>query len=309
MTQKKQRIVLFSLILFAGVLAVSLFSTFGIFAQNQPSVQSFEVSPPSQELQGEPGQTVIATAKIRNKSRETVPLAVRVEDFTASGEEGQVALTDAGPYSLSNWAVVTPKSFSLLPGEEKEVTAKIKVPPSKVAGGYYGSFVFSSRPEAPIGGAATVGQEIASLFLLKIAGSVNEQLSLDSLSAPPFSEFGPIPLNLKFTNNGNVHTKVYGLVNISDMFGQKVADLVINQTNIFPGASRNIKTTLEKQFLMGRYTATAIMYYGTTKNETLTAVGSFVVIPYRIIAFVFVIGIILYSFRKRIKKAFRALTK
>ena len=293
MTHKKQRIALYSLVVVAVGLIASLTLTFGIFAQNQSSVQSLEVSPPSQELQIDPGQTLTATAKVRNKSRETLPLTVRIEDFTASGEEGQVALTDQGPYSLAKWTTLTPKSFSLAPGEEQVVTAKIKVPSDKVAGGYYGSFVFSVTP--PKGaGVANVGQEIASLFLLKIAGEVNEQLSLDSISAPSFSEFGPVPLDIKFTNYGNIHTKVYGLVNISDMFGQKVADLVINQTNIFPGASRVVKTTLDKQLLFGKYTATAIMYYGTTKNETLTSIGSFTVIPYRIIALLIVIGALFY---------------
>jgi P pilus assembly chaperone PapD len=306
MTQKKQRVSLFLLIFVVGIF-VSLIFSLGIFAQNQSSVQSLEVSPPSQELLADPGQTVVATAKVRNKSRETLPVTVRIEDFTASGEEGQVALTDQGPYSLTNWAVITPKSFSLPPGEEQEVTATIKVPTNKVAGGYYGSFVFSVKNEAQGGGMASVGQEIASLFLLKVSGPVSEQLTLDSITAPAFLEFGPVPLNLKFTNTGNIHTKVYGLVNISDMFGQKVADLVVNQTNVFPGASRNVKTTLEKQLLFGRFTATAIMYYGTTKNETLTAVGSFTVIPYRIIALLIVAGLLLFIMRKRIRKALRTL--
>ena len=309
MKDNKKRIVVISLILFAGVLLVSLFVTFGIFAQNQASVQSLEVSPPSQELASDPGQAVTATAKIRNKSRETVALTVRIEDFTSSGEEGQVALVDQGPYSLANWTTLTPKAFSLAPGEEKEVTARIKVPANKVAGGYYGSFVFSVNPDVPRAGVASVGQEIASLFLLKISGPISEQITLNSLSTPSFSEFGPIPLSLKFTNSGNVHTKVYGLVNVSDMFGQKVADLVINQTNIFPGASRVVKTMLDKQLLFGKYTATAIIYYGTTKNETLTSVDTFTVVPYRIIALLFVMFILFYNMRKRIKKALRALTK
>lgn len=309
MSSKKQRFILFSLVLSAGILVVSLAFSFGIFAQNQPSAQSLEVSPPSQELQADPGQTIVAKAKIRNKSRETLPLVVRVEDFTASGEEGQVALTDQGPYSLAKWTVISPSSFSLAPGDEKEVMAKIKIPPNKVAGGYYGSFVFSVKTPQSQAGIASVGQEIASLFLLKISGVVDEQLTLNSLSAPAFSEFGPIPITMKFSNSGNIHTKVYGLVNISDMLGQKVADLVINQTNIFPGASRLVKTTLDKQLLFGKYNATAIMYYGTTKNETLTAVGSFTVIPYRIIALLIVLIIIFYKLRKRIRKAVKVLMK
>lgn len=310
MALKKQQVTVLSLFLLAGGVAISLIFSLGIFAQNQSSVQSLELSPPSQELVVDPGQTIVAKAKIRNKGRESVSLLVRIEDFMSSGEEGQIALIEQGPYSLAQWTVLTPTSLVLTPGEEKEVTATIKVPRNKVAGGYYGSFVFSVKNTNPNQiGTASIGQEIASLFLLKITGAVDEQILLDSLVAPRFSEFGPIPFTLKFTNTGNVHTKVYGLVNISDMFGQRVADLVINQTNVFPGASRLIKTNLEKKLLFGTYTATAIMYYGTTKNETLTAVNTFIVIPYRIIALVIFGAIIIYSLRKRIKKAVTVLMK
>ncbi len=295
-----------ALFLSVSILLISLVLSFSTYAQNQNPSQSLEVSPPSQEIEADPGKIVSIKAKVRNKSRETLPVTVRVEDFTAQGEEGQVALIDGGTYSLSNWTTVTPSEFTLEPGEEQEVEGIINIPSHKVAGGYYGSFVFSVMGEK-IPNAATVGQEIASLFLLRVSGPVQEKIYLDELTAPAFSEFGPIPLSLKFTNSGNIHTKVFGLVNITDMFGQKVADLVISGTNIFPGASRIVKTSLNQQFLIGKYTATAIIYYGSIKNETLTAVTSFTVIPLRIIAVILIIAILLFLMRKRLKKAMKAL--
>lgn len=300
----------FFFILIAVTLVLSLYLTLsGIFAQNQIASQSLEVSPPSQEIEIDPGKTAVFKSSVRNKSQESLPITVRVEDFTAQGEEGQVALSEKGPYSLSTWTTVTPNSFILKPGEEREVTAQVVVPDSKVAGGYYGSFVFSVANTEKKSNTASLGQEIASLFLLKVSGPVNEKLFLDELKAPVFSEFGPIPLTLRFTNTGNVHTKAFGLINITDMFGQKVTDLVINGTNVFPGASRNIKTTFNKQLLFGKFTATAIMYYGSIQNETLTAVTSFIVIPYRIIALLTIVLIILYLLRKRLRKAMKVLFK
>lgn len=294
-------------ILLAATLAISLIYTLGISAQNQVSSQSLEVSPPSQEIQADPGKTIVVKSKVRNKSNEKLPVNVRVEDFTAQGEEGQVALVEGGLNSLTKWTSVSPTSFELAPGEEREVTGQIVIPASKVAGGYYGSFVYSVIGEKKPN-TATVGQEIASLFLLRISGPVSEKIYLDRLEAPVFSEFGPIPLTAKFTNSGNVHTKVYGLVNITDMFGKKITDLVINGTNIFPGASRIIKTSLNERFLFGKYTATAIIYYGST-NETLTSVANFTVIPVRIIALLLVIAILLYLMRRRLHKAMKALFK
>lgn len=295
------------LLIALGLLVFSLFfSRSSIFAQNQDSSQSIEVSPPSQEVTADPGRTVLVKSKIRNRSQASLPLTVRIEDFTASGEEGQVALESQGPYSLASWTKLTPASFTLAPGEEQEVTAEIKVPGQKVAGGYYGSFVYKvTTPQK--GGAASIGQEIASLFLLKVNGQVSEKLFLDQFKAPFFTEFGPVPFSLKLTNTGNVHTKAFGLVNVTDMFGQKVADLVIPGTNVFPGASRVVNVALDKKFLFGKYTATAIVYFGSVDNQTLTSVTSFMAVPLRIIAAAIIVLVLLFILRKRIGKALKAL--
>lgn len=304
--RKKGKLVISGLLIVLGILVVSLFTKNGIFAQSQVTSQGIEVGPPSQEVSVDPGKTVVIKSKIRNKGQTTLNLTARIEDFTASGEEGQVALEANGPYSLSSWTTLSPTKFTLAPGEEKEVSALVKVPAQKVAGGYYGSFVYQTVT-AQKGGTATIGQEIASLFLLKVNGQVDEKLSLSEFKGPAFAEFGPVPLSLKFANTGNVHTKAFGLVNVTDMFGQKVADIVVPGTNVFPGASRIVNVSLDKKYLFGKYTATAIIYFGSIKNETLTAVTTFTVVPVRVIAVVAIVLVLIYLLRKRIRKAMKAL--
>lgn len=292
------------LIIFILAIAISFSIT---TAQNVITNQALEVSPPSQEININPGNTAVIKAKIRNKSRETLPIQVRIEDFTASGEEGQVALVKENPeYSLISWIKIVPNSFSLKPNSEQEVEATIVIP-QKAAGGRYGSFVFSVVPPGAKGGEASVSQEIASLFLVKISGAVNESLSLTELKAPSFSEFGPIPFELKFQNSGNIHVKTFGLINVTNMFGQKVADVVVTGTNVFPGATRLIKANLDQKFLFGNYVASAIMYYGSTKNQTLTLSTSFFVFPVRLVAIIIIVLLFLYLIRKRLKKALKDL--
>lgn len=294
-------------ILFFAVFLLAAFFVFNTFAQNFLNSQGLEVTPPSQEINVDPGKTVSIKAKVRNKGTETLPITVRIEDFTASGEEGQVAIVKEDPaYSLTSWAKIDPQSFSLKPNSEQEVTATMTVPIS-AAGGRYGSFVFGVSGPGPRGDEASVTQEIASLFLVKISGPVNENLSLLEMKAPSFSEFGPIPFSLKFQNNGNIHVKTFGLINVMNMFGRKVADVVVTGTNVFPGATRIIKANLDKRFLIGSYTATAIMYYGTTKNQTLTLATSFFVFPVRLVAIIIIILFLLYLMRKRLKKALKDL--
>jgi hypothetical protein len=276
------------------------------FAQTPVPSQTLVVSPPSQELKGNPGETITAKAKITNISNDSIPMFVTVQDFVASGDEGQVALTTNSKWSISSWTKVTPSEFNLKPGQSQEVSALITIPKTGAAGGRYGSFLFSVGT-SPQGGQAALSQQIASLFLVRISGPVNEALTIKDFKAPKFLEFGPVPLSLTFSNNGNVHTKVYGLVNVTNMLGQKVQDIVVRGTNIFPGADRIVSVDLKDKYLFGQYKATAIIYYGE-KNETVIGATTFFVFPVRIAAGIIIVFFVLYLLRKRLFKAFKALS-
>lgn len=300
----KKNIFLFvSIFLLAGILLL----TISTVAQNPFSKQSIEVLPPSQELEGDPGKTVSITAKVRNKSDNTLPISVRIEDFTAQGEEGQIALIDRGESSITKWSTVKPTKFSLAPGEIQEVTATVRIPKQGIAGGQYGSFIFSINPEFKEGNSAELAQEVASLFLLKVSGEVDERLTINNFEVRKFSEFGPVPFKITFANPGNVHIKTYGLVNVTDMFGQRVTDIVVPGVNIFPGANRIVPVNLDKRFLFGKYKATALMYYGTQQNNSLNAEATFYVIPWKILLGLVVILFILSKMKKRLKKVWKAL--
>lgn len=274
----------------------------------QDAGQAIEISPPSQELEVEPGESYTLTVKIRNKSATQLPIEVRVEDFVATGDEGQVALVEEGPWSVSSWTTISPDSFTLNPGETQEVEAQIDVPSDGAAGGRYGSLVFSVTGEREAG-AAAVSQEIGSLFLIRIAGAVDEQMSLVSFSAPKFSEYGPIPFSMKFRNEGNIHSRAYGLINVTNMFGHKIADIVVPPTNVFPGAERIIKAELDKKVLIGPHTAIAVMYYGNNESVSLNATTTFFVFPYKVAIGIVGLLLVLFLIRKRLKKASRALFK
>lgn len=295
--------------LLVGIGAAGFILTFFIvvWGQIQQSSQSLEISPPSQEFKVNPSESFVVKAKVRNKSREILPINVRVEDFTASGEEGQVALTDQGDYSIVKWTSITPEAFSLKPGEEKEISANVTVP-KNAAGGRYGALVFAVTAPGAKKGETSVSQEIASLFLVRIAGPAKEDLSIVEMTAPKFLEFGPVPFSLKFKNNGNIHVKTFGLINVANMFGKKVSDVVVTGTNVFPNANRIVKPVLNKKFLLGSYTATALMYYGS-QNQLLTATTNFIVFPIRLFALIIAIIFVLYTLRKRISKALKALLK
>ncbi len=299
----KYSIILLPFVIVAVLFAASLHQ----YVSAQAAGQGIEVSPPSQEVAADPGKTVTVKAKVRNPGATALNIEARLEDFTAKGDQGQVELLANSPYSITSWTKISPDKFTLAPGEQKEVEATVNVP-SSAAGGRYGSFVFKVVPENVDKNATAVSQEIASLFLVKVSGPVSEKVTLKEVSAPAFSEFGPVTLDLKFQNEGNIHVKTFGLVNVKDMFGNKVADIVVPGTNVFPGAERAVKAELKNKLLFGQYTATALMYYGA-QNQNVSASTTFVVFPLRLAAIILAALFVLYLMRKRLKKAFRALTK
>ncbi len=289
----------------SAVLLLTVFFRLGIAGETN-SKQSLEISPPSQEVKSEAGTTIAVKSKIRNRSDRAVKIRVRIEDFTSSGQEGQVAFVNNGSDSLTNWTVLDIDSFSLRPNESKEVLARVTLP-EDVAGGHYGSFVFAVDGGDPGPNAAALSQELASLFLVRVGGAVSEELIMTDLEAPKFAEFGPIPFVLKFKNSGNVHLKPFGLLNVRNIFGKTVKDIVVRgETNIFPGASRVIRVSLDDKYLIGPYTVQALINYGE-KNNFLTMTTTFFAFPARILVVILLVIFILYKGRKRIVKAYKAL--
>jgi len=291
---------------FAGLLLLSVAGTM-IKAQQTPEGEAIDVSPPSQEITADPGSTIQIKAKVRNGNKDPMPLIVRIEDFTAEGSEGQVSLVEKGPWSITHWTTVTPKEFELKAGETKEVIATIAIP-GDAAGGRYGSFVFSVKGKGG-SNAAAVTREIASLFLVRISGPITEAITIDGFSAPAFLEFGPVPLTMTYNNTGNVHLKPRGVIAIYDMFGRKVEDVQVDGTNVFPQAKRDVTTKWNKTLLAGIYTASAIIYTGSSKNEIVNATTKFTVFPIRIAVVVIIVLVIIYLLRKRLGKALKALIK
>jgi hypothetical protein len=110
-----------------------------------------------------------------------------------------------------------------------------------------------------------------------------------------FFASGPLNFVERFKNSGNVHVQPIGQVNITDMFGKKLAAVNVNVPpgNILPQSIRKFSepldsTVIGNKKLFGRYTASMKVTYGTSK-KVLTTSLVFWVIPYRLIITVIVV--------------------
>lgn len=294
--------------------AIITFFTFPIKAQESQGLNGLSVSPPSFEISGNPGNTITNTVRLENLKSTPVRLAVDKRNFTAIGEDGAIGLTEEdSSFSLSSWITVDPSDVVIPARSTRTFTFSIKIPLNAEPGGHFGSLIFRTIPEGDLtGSGASVAQEIGSLILLRLAGETTELAKVESFAtSKSFYEFGPIIFEERIKNLGNVHLKPSGNVTITNLLGQKVGTVSLENKNVLPGAIRKIEGTWDTKWRFGRYTATAVMIYGTG-NAQLANVTSFIVLPYRLIILIILIliilSLILRRFRKRLKLAWKILT-
>jgi hypothetical protein len=252
--------------------------------------------------------------KIDNITDSPLVIVPQRRNFLAYGEDGQPELTDKPtPYSLASWISVEPSEASIPPKGAAHFKFTIAVPHDAEPGGHFGSITFKTKPESTGGGQVAVVQEVGSLVLLKVAGNINEKIEIESFKAGSggILERGPVPLELRLRNTGNVHVKpVSMLIVIKNMFGQEVTQLKIDPKNVLPDSVRRFEARWNRKWLTGVYSADVTIVYGGD-NQVLTRQINFFGFPYRlagaIAAFVLVFGGWMYRSRKRLRRSIRVL--
>ncbi len=274
--------------------------------------QALSISPPVLELQGEPGKTAIATIKLTNISSGDLLIKSQINDFGSKNETGEPNIifdyTQETSYTLHSW-VVAPPPFVLGSKESKLVQFQVNVPADAEPGGHYAVFRFTGQaPEIQETGVA-ISASIGSLVLMRIGGAVEEKVNVvEYYSATPsfakssFFETGPISFVERLRNDGNIHVKPTGTIEVTDMLGRNAGTLRVNgdpanpqdpPRSILPQSIRRFQETLNSKWMFGRYTAKMKLTYGVNSTP-LETVTTFWVIPYKLILLVLLIIVILF---------------
>ncbi|MDX1607694.1 MAG: hypothetical protein R3251_00580 [Candidatus Spechtbacterales bacterium] len=309
------------LVIIAGVFL--LYSIFYIlYSAPRAHAAGISISPLTFEINVNPGDVVTNSLRVHNPTDGSVQINIDVENFAPRGEEGKVTVSEdfGESYSLRDWLILNPSSFTIGPGSTQVIDFTIQVPRNAEPGGHYGSIL------ASVGGGAGAGQlgiaqKIGSLLLVNVAGPVEEKMWVKSMTPvietakdtyqdTDFVEYGPIIMRTRFENLGTVHLKPRGYVLLKDMFGREVAREEIPQVNVLPNSIRRVDMEMGQKWMFGKYTADLTAIYGS-KNEPLTFSTSFWVIPWTAVTFVgiglLILLWILIKARKRLKLAFKIL--
>ncbi|HSE61323.1 MAG TPA: hypothetical protein VLA88_03435 [Candidatus Saccharimonadales bacterium] len=262
--------------------------------------QAFSISPPLIELKADRGQTVTTKIRLTNVSNDELLIKVQFNDFGAKDETGAPNIifddTKGTTYSLRNW-IGSPAPFKVKSKETKTVEFPIQVPKDAEPGGHYATIRFTGTSTAIEDSGVALNASIGALVLMQVAGDIKEDaaiadfFSTASSSQTNFFESAPIGFVERIKNNGNVHIKPTGVIEVKNMFGSTIATLRVNgdtkdqkdqPKSILPQSIRRFEQTLSNQWLFGSYTATLKLHYGQGGKE-ITATTTFWVIPYKLI--------------------------
>lgn len=257
-------------------------------AQNA-ATQGLNISPFLLERKMEKGETSNEIIDITNISDRALPVVISINDFIPSGDNGQQMYVDPGKgdprFSLSSWITINsnPKP-TLQPGEKTSLNFSITPPLDAEEGGHYGAILFSFETGTAQGTAVAVQQKLGAIILVKL-GKVTEAGQLVNFGTEKtFYEYPPVNFTATFKNLGNVHVKPRGSISITNMFGRKIASVLMNENanNVLANTERTFKTVWDGSFGFGRYSANMKLVYGDS-GQVVNGSVSFWIIPWKII--------------------------
>lgn len=304
-----------SLIFFIFFLTAFYLSPSNVFAQ---AGRALTIIPPKFELFSKPGDSSVEKIRVKNESDVPVTYSILVEDFSTSGEEGQVVLeegeTDTS-FSLAKWIELETRDLILQPNEEKTIGFVINVPRNAEPGGHYASVLFQSQTQ-DIPGNAAVASRVGSLVLLRVSGNIQESATLETFTiGATHVQKGPVTFTMRVRNDGNVHIIPQGKIVVTNIFNRVVAEIPVDSRNVLPGAIRKMDTIWDQERLFGRYKATLISTYGEGADKkiltealvfTAASTEMIIIIGVSIVASVGLL-LTLIAGRKRMAKALKLM--
>jgi hypothetical protein len=256
-------------------------------AQAVPN-QGLTISPFLLERKMEKGDSSDEIIDITNTSSRPLPVLVTINDFLPVGEDGQQAFLDPGQgdphYSLSSWIHITSNPKPILgPNEKTSIHFTITAPQNADDGGHYGAILFTFQPGQVEGTAVAVEQKLGAIILVKLGKAVENGQITQFGAEHSFYNYPPVTFVTRFKNLGNVHVKPRGGITITNMFGSKVATVVMNENanNVLANSERQFKSTWNDSFGFGHYTASLKLVYGDSGQVETVSTG-FWVIPWKL---------------------------
>lgn len=240
-----------------------------------------------------PGEKKQVQIRVRNSSNRSLPiLSVATDIIIAEDGETPIPVTEgvSNKWSLADWLTMVPQAQTLQPQETGMINVLIDVPVDALPGGHYA--MITHQPSIKgigeggggemVDSASGVSQRVGTLLYVVVDGEINEEAFIRDFTFPGFTEFGPVPFSFAVENVSDIHIQPKTKIEITDMFGREVDEIVVGEKNVFPLMSRDFEGKWEQVWGYGKYTAQATMSFGT-EGKLVIAKTSFWLLPIKLI--------------------------
>jgi hypothetical protein len=277
----------------AVALSAALLLPVSSFASTGLTIQPIKIS---QTMK--PDSSTSGQIQLSNASAEDVVVDISIQDFvpTSGTESFQFVGRAPGVTSVRDWITInSPLEFTFKPNESKQIPYTIKAPADAEPGSHFGVIFFKATNAADKDSQIKVGTQVGVLTFVTIPGKFEQKGEIASFTAPTFVQSGPVNLEMMFSNTGTVYFEPKGTIDITNMFGSKIATVPIGGYAVLPTGLKKMDFPWNvKGFLLGHYKATAHVY-DTDGNEIATATASFWAVPiWYLIGFIVVLAIFFF---------------
>lgn len=255
----------------------------------------FVVGPGKVELPLAPGESRVVEMTVTNRLGGPRLFSLEIEDAAGSQDPRKPIVLlgdDHGPYTLKDYIDLPENSFVLGAGERARIPVTITIPADSEPGGRYGSVLVTTTSlpnDNPISSEArpssAIVSRIGTLFFITTPGEVDLDGELREFATIPDKMFftsGPMQFSILFENSGTMHLNPFATVAINNMLGEEVGFVEVEPWYSMPQSLRLRDVKWDRDFMIGRYTATLELNRGY--NDVLDeATVSFWVLPLNIV--------------------------
>ena len=204
-----------------------------------PALAQLSISPGSMDMLVPEGQSTLPSITVSNDSDKPMDFEVKLAGY-GQGTSGstEVLEPDTNPFSAVSYISFTPTEFSLEPGEVQEIALTVSIPQA-IDGGRYAVVLVIATPRGSE--AITTISRMGILVRLTIDRShLIQEGSIELIGSEPVESENPIPIEVTFANEGNVHCRVQSSVTIFDAQGDVLDITRSSWAIVLPGYSRQL---------------------------------------------------------------------
>jgi hypothetical protein len=122
-------------------------------------------------------------------------------------------------------------------------------------GSHWGTLLSITAPQTTgAGTGAAVQARLGFILCVRVLGDAVEKVTLESISPPRVTERPPVPLELRFRNDGTLHEAPMVNIEVRNKFGALVATGTLPVRDVLPGFVRKVEASVGQGFWLGRYT-------------------------------------------------------